>query len=164
MGVCAWSTAPREMSVSISRATSGDVPAVVALERIAFTDPWSFRSFRDALDHAGVYFACAWSADRNVIGYVVAWFVAGEGEIANLAVAPTAWGAGIGRSLIDAALDEGTRRGASAVFLEVRDSNERARRLYRSRGFVEMGRRRDYYRRPDEDAVVLRRMLDAHHK
>jgi len=82
-----------------------------------------------------------------------------EGEIANIAVAPDEWGAGIGRALLDAALDEADRRRATAVYLEVRDSNERARHLYRSRGFEEVGRRRGYYRRPVEDAIVLRRAL-----
>ena len=106
-------------------------------------------SFRDALAHPAVYFACARSDDGEVLGYVVAWFVADEGEIANLAVAPAGWGRGIGRALLDAALSEARARTASAVYLEVRDSNERARRLYRSRGFEEVGRRRRYYRRPD---------------
>ena len=96
-----------------------------------------------------------------VTGYVVAWFVADEGEIANLAVDPSGWGSGIGKALLDAALDEGERRGAAAVYLEVRDSNARARRLYQSRQFEEVGRRRGYYQRPVEDAIVLRRILKA---
>jgi len=106
-----------------------------------------------------VYFACACRAGGDVAGYVVAWFAADEGEIANLAVSPSAWGGGVGRALLGAALDVASSRGASAVYLEVRDSNERARRLYRSNGFEEVGRRRRYYRRPVEDAIVLRRAM-----
>jgi ribosomal-protein-alanine N-acetyltransferase len=153
------------MSVVISPATVGDVPAILGIERRAFSDPWSARSFREALEHPSVFFVCARkrrrsrSAAGEVSGYVVAWFVADEGEIANLAVDPSGWGTGIGQALLDAALTEGERRGASAVYLEVRDSNERARRLYRSRRFEEVGRRRGYYQRPVEDAIVLRRML-----
>jgi ribosomal-protein-alanine N-acetyltransferase len=153
--------------VVISPATTGDVSAIVDIERRAFSDPWSARSFREALDHPSVFFVCARpavgdrSGDADVSGYVVAWFVADQGEIANLAVDPSGWGSGIGRALLDAALEEGERRGASAVYLEVRDSNERARRLYHSRGFEEVGRRRSYYQRPVEDAIVLRRMLKA---
>jgi ribosomal-protein-alanine N-acetyltransferase len=145
--------------LTIAEATRDDVPAIVAIERAAFSDPWSAQSFREALEHHAVYFACARRDGAGVVGYVVAWFVADEGEIANLAVAPEGWGAGIGRALLDAALREAGRRRASAVYLEVRDSNERARRLYESRGFEEVGRRRDYYRRPVEDAIVLRRTL-----
>ena len=148
-----------QMRISILPVGKGDVPAIVEIERAAFSDPWSARSFQDALSHPAVYFACARSDAGEVLGYVVAWFVADEGEIANLAVAPAGWGRGIGRTLLDAALDEALGRKANAVYLEVRDSNERARRLYGSRGFEEIGRRRNYYQLPDEDAIVLRRTL-----
>jgi ribosomal-protein-alanine N-acetyltransferase len=155
------------MSIAIAAASVDDVPAIVDIERRAFSDPWSANSFREALSHPAVFFACARTRGRSrssvgkVAGYVVAWFVADEGEIANLAVDPAGWGGGIGQALLDAALEEGERRGAVAVYLEVRDSNERARRLYRSRRFEEVGRRREYYQRPVEDAIVLRRLLNA---
>jgi [ribosomal protein S18]-alanine N-acetyltransferase len=147
------------MTVTIVPVSAGDVPDVVAIEQAAFSDPWSARSFHEALSHPAVYFAGARRDGADLAGYVVAWFVADEGEIANLAVAPAGWGAGIGRALLDAALEEAARRNVSAVYLEVRDSNERARRLYRSRGFEEVGRRKRYYSRPVEDAIVLRRTL-----
>jgi ribosomal-protein-alanine N-acetyltransferase len=146
-------------AITIGPATREDVPAIVAIERAAFSDPWSARSFGDALDHSSIFFSCARRDGVGVVGYVVAWFVADEGEIANIAVAPSVWGMGVGRALLDAALDAAERRGINAVYLEVRDSNERARRLYESRGFEEVGRRRGYYRRPVEDAIVLRRSL-----
>lgn len=146
-------------TVSIDLASPDDLRAIAAIERLAFSDPWSARSFRDALEHSAVYFGCARSDAGEVLGYVVAWFVVDEGEIANLAVAPEGWGQGIGRALLDAALAEAKRRGVETVYLEVRDSNARARRLYQSSGFEEVGRRRGYYRRPVEDAIVLRRTL-----
>jgi ribosomal-protein-alanine N-acetyltransferase len=62
---------------------------------------------------------------------------------------------------LDAALDEGRRRGALAIYLEVRDSNAAARALYTSRRFQEIGRRCEYYRRPVEDAIVLRRSMEV---
>ena len=94
------------MSFTITPAGVADLPTVVAIERVAFSDPWSLQSFREALDHTAVYFACARSDGAEVVGYVVAWFVADEGEIANLAVAPDGWGQGIGKALLDAALNE----------------------------------------------------------
>jgi ribosomal-protein-alanine N-acetyltransferase len=148
------------MTVSIDAAKLVDVPAIIAIERAVFSDPWSARSFRDALSNPSVFCACARRDGRSVKGYVVAWFVADEGEIANLAVAPDAWGTGIGRALLDASLVAAASRKLKAVYLEVRDSNARARNLYCSRGFVEIGRRRSYYRRPVEDAIVLRRSMD----
>lgn len=159
MGVRTRQAVVGRMIVSIDTAKKDDVAAISEIERAAFSDPWSARSFRDALEHPSVYFGCARSDAGEVLGYVVAWFVADEGEIANLAVAPEGWGRGIGRALLDAALAEATQRGIESVYLEVRDSNARARRLYQSRGFEEVGRRSKYYRRPLEDAIVLRRML-----
>lgn len=147
------------MTFAIGAATVHDLASIAAIERAAFSDPWSLRSFREALDSASVYFACARSDAGSVVGYVVAWFVADQGEIANIAVAPDERGRGVGRALLDSALGEAGARGISAVYLEVRDSNQRARELYASRGFEEVGRRRRYYRRPVEDAIVLRRTL-----
>jgi ribosomal-protein-alanine N-acetyltransferase len=133
---------------------------IVALERSSFSDPWSEASFAAVLNEPLAYFAVARdSASRGVAGYLVAWFVADEGEIANLAVREPTRRRGIGAALLDAALDEGGRRGAKAIYLEVRDSNAAARALYASRDFAEVGRRRNYYRKPTEDAIVLRRSV-----
>jgi [ribosomal protein S18]-alanine N-acetyltransferase len=150
-------------SIRIDRARLADVVTIVAIEQRSFSDPWSERSFCDLLNHPAIYFACARERGREegsgdrVVGYVVAWFAAGEGEIANLAVAPAERGRGLGAMLLEAALAEGRRLGATETFLEVRSTNVRARQLYESRGFAEVGRRRNYYRRPTEDAVILRR-------
>jgi ribosomal-protein-alanine N-acetyltransferase len=91
-----------------------------------------------------------------VIGYVVAVRAADEAEILNLCVAPTARRAGTGRALVRAILERVAAHGARAAYLEVRESNGAARRLYEGEGFAAVGRRRDYYRRPVEDAIVLR--------
>lgn len=151
------------MTLALTSATDGDLPAIAAIERRAFSDPWSALSFREALEHPAVFFVCARrrspSGGEEVVGYVVAWFVADEGEIANLAVDPSAWGSGVGGALLNAALSEGYRRETAKMYLEVRDSNARARQLYHSRGFKEVGRRRNYYQLPVEDAIVLRRTL-----
>jgi [ribosomal protein S18]-alanine N-acetyltransferase len=161
MGIGARAATASEMSrsISISPVVTADLDAIAAIERVAFSDPWSERSFREALAAAPIYFVAARSDDGAVLGYVVAWFVADEGQIANLAVAPAGWGRGIGRALLTAALREAVARGTKDVYLEVRDSNLRARRLYGSCGFKEVGRRRGYYRLPVEDAIVLRRTL-----
>jgi ribosomal-protein-alanine N-acetyltransferase len=161
MGIGSRAPAAELMALSIETAKLADVAAIIAIERAVFTDPWSARSFREALSNPSVYCACARRDGRTLQGYVVAWFVADEGEIANLAVAPGAWGNGIGRALLDASLKEAAARKLKAVYLEVRDSNAAARHLYGSRGFIEIGRRRSYYRRPVEDAIVLCRSMDG---
>jgi ribosomal-protein-alanine N-acetyltransferase len=82
-----------------------------------------------------------------------------EGEIANLAVAPDWRGRGIGALLLVTAITAARSRDATALYLEVRDSNDAARALYAAHGFLEVGRRRRYYRKPVEDALVLRLVL-----
>jgi [ribosomal protein S18]-alanine N-acetyltransferase len=92
-----------------------------------------------------------------VTGYVVALDAADEGEILNLAVAPGGRRRGLGRALVQDILQELAERGVRQVYLEVRESNAPARALYAAHGFREVGRRKQYYRRPVEDAIVLRR-------
>jgi len=159
-----------EATLYLRPATESDVAAVHRIETISFSDPWTRSSFASLLGNLSVLFLVAdvttepphsegRGARGEVAGYVVAWVAADEAEIANVAVAPTLRGHGIGARLLDATLLEVRGRGAAAVYLEVRESNAAARALYASRGFVEVGRRRNYYRRPQEDALVLRREL-----
>ena len=140
----------------VRAATRGDLDAIHAIEVASFADPWTHRSFASLLSEAAVYFQVAEAADGGVAGYVVAWCVVDEAEIANVAVAPAARGAGVGAALLDAALSHAAGRGCLAAYLEVRESNAPARALYASRGFGAVGRRRGYYRHPVEDALVLR--------
>jgi len=149
--------APAARRAVLMPASRTHVAEVAAIESACFSDPWSEASFRQAVDNPGVFFRVATDgAAGPVVGYVVAWFAAGEGEIANVAVAPAVRGRGIGGLLLDAAIAAASEHGAEALYLDVRESNARARALYGSRGFVEVGRRRRYYRRPSEDAIVLR--------
>jgi ribosomal-protein-alanine N-acetyltransferase len=146
----------------LTRAHRAHIPEVAAIEQVCFSDPWSEASFRHAVDNPGVFFRVATDgAGGLVVGYVVAWFAGGDGEVANVAVAPAARGRGIGGLLLDAAIAAAAENGAEALYLDVRESNARARSLYDSRGFVEVGRRRRYYRRPWEDAIILRRGIGS---
>jgi ribosomal-protein-alanine N-acetyltransferase len=146
-------------------ATVGDLDGVAEIERASFSDPWSREAFISALGNPNVAFLVVASAPAGrgppprILGYVVAWFAGGEGEIANVAVAPGARRQGVGARLMDAALDVARRRGVEQLFLEVRESNLAAQALYASRGFELVGRRRQYYRKPAEDALVLQALL-----
>jgi ribosomal-protein-alanine N-acetyltransferase len=139
----------------IRAATSADLGAIVAIERASFADPWPAEAFRA---HLADVFLVAESA-ATLAGYAVAWSLGPEGEVLNLAVAPADRGRGTGRMLLDALLAELGRRAVRRAFLEVRSSNMAARRLYEGAGFLEVGRRRGYYERPREDALVLARDL-----
>lgn len=133
--------------------------AIHTIERAAFSDPWSARDFRDCVA-SGVPFLVAETVD-GVAGYVVARDAADEGEILNLAVAPAWHRRGVGRALVARVLAALAGRGVTQVFLEVRASNVAARALYEGVGFREVSRRARYYRRPVEDAVVLRAAIVA---
>lgn len=139
----------------IRRAVVADAPALVALERACFGDPWSEASFREALDTPWTFGLVA--DDAGVIaGYLIGRDVAGSGEVLNLAVDPSVRRGGIGAALLDEGLRTLGERGAEEVFLEVRASNSAAIELYRASGFRPVGIRADYYRNPKEDALVLR--------
>lgn len=138
-------------------ASAADVAEVAEMERRCYADPWPAAAFTSLPENPSVYFAVARGVDGQLSGYVVGWHVLDEAELANLAVEPAARRCGVGRLLLDRMLDDAAGRGAARVCLEVRESNHAARRLYASRGFDEVGRRKKYYRSPDEDAVILRR-------
>ena len=143
----------------IRPARDADLPALVALERIAFTDPWSRGDFADCLRNDWPIYVAENGAAP--VGYIVGRSVVDEGEILNLGVTLAARRRGIGTALVRRLLDEFSRRGVVSAFLEVRESNTAAQRLYESFGFAAVGRRARYYQRPMEDAVVLRAAISA---
>jgi ribosomal-protein-alanine N-acetyltransferase len=130
------------------------VAQVAPIERAVFSDPWSERDLNDCVA-TGVPFLVA-AHGGAVIGYVIARHALDEAEILNLGVVPTRQRQGVGRALVQGMLAQLRQWGVATVFLEVRESNSAARRLYGALGFAQVGRRRNYYRRPTEDAVVLR--------
>ena len=139
-----------------------DLDAVLAIERTSFAVPWTASTFRSLLARRS---AGLWVAERGgrVAGYAVVWAVLDQAELGNVAVGVGDRRQGIGSRLVETVLAWLRERGVREVFLEVRASNEGAQRLYAAHGFREAGRRKGYYTRPREDALVLRRSvgLDA---
>ena len=142
--------------MAIVAATRADLDAVVELEVVAFADPWTRQAFEAALKERHARFRVARAADGRLVGYVIAWFVFDEAEIANLAVVPAGRRRGVARALLDGIIAEAREAGIARLFLEVRESNAAARALYATRGFRPIARRARYYRKPVEDAIVLR--------
>ena len=144
------------MSARLRPATPRDIDAIAAIERTAFSDPWSPTSFAGLLRSPRALLSVAEDAQRAVAGYSVLLLAGPDADLANLAVAPKSRGRGIGRLLLSGVLDAARAAGVQYVYLEVRDSNERAIALYMAAGFGQFGRRRRYYKDPVEDARVLR--------
>jgi ribosomal-protein-alanine N-acetyltransferase len=140
---------------SIRRIRPDDAPALAAAERDCFPDPWSESGIRETLqDETVVGFLTEGSG--HLAGYLLTRTIAGESEILNLAGLPRFRRRGVGRELLAHGLEDLARRDSRSVFLEVRESNEAARNLYLGAGFRPVGIRPSYYRRPVENALVLR--------
>ena len=150
------------MTALLRPATEADLNEVVQIERSCFADPWSEEAFRRLLaGHSAIFQVVGYPPSFDVVGYVIAFAVGEDAALLNIAVHPTHRGKGLAGQMLDAMLIELSGRGVKNAFLEVRESNAAARALYRSRGFAEIGRRRNYYRRPVEDALVMRRLLEV---
>lgn len=131
---------------------------VAELENICFSDPWSKKSIRSELDNELSVWIVAVENDA-VVGYVGSQTVQGETDMMNLAVHPACRRQGIAEALVNALVSALKERGSHCLTLEVRTSNEPARRLYEKLGFQQIGLRKNYYRNPREDALILRREL-----
>jgi [ribosomal protein S18]-alanine N-acetyltransferase len=142
-------------------ASPADLAGLVSLERASFSDPWSSTQLADALAQPTCLALVAEGKDGVVVGDLLGRVVADEAEILTLAVHPDCRRQGIGQLLLDRALEALLQRGVRSVWLEVRQSNEGARALYTRAGFIATGLRRGYYRRPVEDALVLKRELST---
>lgn len=143
------------MKVQIIPMTTEDLPAVAALEKTCFpADPWSEALFRDALDNPAVVILLAEGEDGAVLGYAVLSVVLDEGNLDNIAVAPDCRRRGVADALLGAITGFG-REHLSVLMLEVRASNAPAIALYEKHGFVAVGRRKNYYDAPREDAVLM---------
>ncbi|MFT4135432.1 MAG: ribosomal protein S18-alanine N-acetyltransferase [Microbacterium sp.] len=144
--------------MTLRTAGPGDLGAIMALERASFpTDAWSEAMMREELHSPyGRYLVV--EEHGRLLGYggVRAVRGAADADIQTLAVADDARGRGRGRALLLALLELARERGARTVFLEVRADNPVAEALYRSVGFVELGRRARYYQPDDVDAVVMK--------
>ncbi len=129
---------------------------ICRLERICFCSPWSPESFRQEvarMRHGGASRVILEGA--RVRAYSVAWFLAGEGHLGNLAVSPRHRGRGFARALMEDLVGEAELRHVDSIWLEVRTGNTRAIRLYELFGFEAVTIRRNYYTQEQEDALVM---------
>ena len=133
-----------------------EIDAILEVERVSFTNPWTREMYLAELDHQGVaFFYVARDAGRRVVGFCSFWRVLDELHVNNLAVLPEYRRQGVASALLARVLEAGASMGSRRATLEVRHSNDAARRLYGGFGFVVAGIRRAYYTDPIEDALVL---------
>ncbi len=137
---------------------AGHVPQIAALEKRCFTDPWSEASVASELENP----LSLWLVEERegvVAGYIGSQSVPPEADVMNVAVAPEFRRQGVASALLSALAARLAVQGIRSLTLEVRVSNAAARALYAAFGFAEVGRRKNYYLEPKEDALILRKEL-----
>lgn len=132
------------------------IAQVAELEKICFADPWSEKSIASELENPLSYWLVALEGS-TVAGYAGSQTVLGETDMMNVAVRPECRRQGVAEALIAALIAGLKKRESHCLTLEVRDSNAPARALYEKLGFLEVGRRKNYYRNSKEDALILRK-------
>lgn len=150
------------MNLEIAFMTADHAAAAAELEKVCFQDPWSERMLLDELENPLSLWLAALDGG-TLAGYIGSQSVQGEADVMNLAVSPAYRRRGVGRALLRELAGALRSKGVAALLLEVRPSNEAAVSLYRSEGFVQVGRRKNYYFHPREDALILRKELEHEH-
>ena len=143
------------MNYEIRKMTLNDLEQVVAIDQVSFSLPWPPRSFQFELTDNEASRCWVTDLDGRVIAVLVGWFIVDELHIATIATHPEFRGQGIGRQLLLHVLGSAKEEGAIRAFLEVRESNLIALKMYRDFGFVEDGRRVKYYKDNSEDAILM---------
>ena len=140
------------------KATISDIPEMMEIERASYSKPWDEQLFVQAVNSAGKHSFVS-KIDSKIAGYIVFEVVADEGHITNIAVTKQNRRRGIATELIVKVLELVRDHHINSVYLEVRQSNEAAKKLYEKFGFKEIGERKGYYQGTNENALVYK--LDA---
>jgi ribosomal-protein-alanine N-acetyltransferase len=144
------------LKFSICRLT--DLDEIEEIEKRSFADPWSKNLLISEFENELVSFFCLYIED-HVVGYISLSKILDEGNINNVAVHPDHRGKGYGKYLIDRITEYALNCKLSFVTLEVRESNFPAILLYEKTGFITLGKRKNYYKNPEEDALIMIKKL-----
>ena len=135
-----------------------DVDSIMKIESSGIAHPWTRDSIEALINDENKIAMKAFLDDGSVLAYVGASYVLDEAEIGNICVLPEYRGMGVGKSLLNALMDELKSRGILTVFLEVESDNTNAIALYEKAGFTRYNSRKDYYGE-GRDAMLYRRSL-----
>lgn len=149
-----------KLHVTVVPMTADHLDEVAELERICFTDPWSRNMLLEELKNDCASFLAAVDDTGRVAGYAGIQVVLDEGYILNVAVRPECRRNGIAEKLLTVFLNFAQANGLAFLTLEVRASNHPAIVLYGKLGFRGVGRRKNYYEHPQEDAIIMTREFE----
>ena len=142
--------------MKIETMNASHVSQIAELEKLCFSDPWSENSVASELNNKLAFWLVAMEENR-VAGYIGSQTVMDETDMMNVAVHPDYRRKGIAETLVNELVVNLKKMGSHCLTLEVRASNVPAITLYEKLGFTEIGRRKNYYRNPREDALILRK-------
>lgn len=144
--------------IKINKASPDDFAALADISMRSMNEPWKEADFISA--EANEYAVILEARDGDIpVGYAVGYFAADESELPSIAVDSHHRKMGAGKALLTALFNEVKKHGAARMFLEVRESNEAAIGLYEKNGFITAGTRRHFYSDPEEDALVMMKLL-----
>ena len=142
------------INLIISKMEREHLDSLAELEKICFSQPWSYKSLEDELENKTAHFFTA-LVDGEVAGYIGMYIVCDNCFVTNIAVFPKFRRQGIAKALIKMALLTNDAMETDFISLDVRPSTEAALSLYRSFGFEQNGLRKNYYKNPTEDALIM---------
>lgn len=134
--------------------TAQDADMLFEAEQICFRTPWTYEDLKNDLENPISRYLVMLDGDR-LIGYGAFWLLMEEGHITNVAVLPQYRGRGLGKALMKALIQHASDSGARFMELECRASNEVARKMYHTLGFLRVGCKKGYYTDTGEDAIVM---------
>lgn len=140
------------MKFEIINMASEHIPQIALLEKECFSSPWSENAFSEELTNENSHFLVAYS--DKVLGYIGVQEICGEAYITNVAVFNEYRKFGIGRKLLNTAIENAESRNCIFITLEVRESNKSAISLYESEGFEIAGVRKNFYTNPTENGII----------
>lgn len=132
-----------------------DIPQIVAIEEVSFATPWTAEAFERELNMNEYAHYVVMETEEGILGYCGLWIVLDESHITNIAILPQYRGQRLGEALLQEVINKARALGAKTMTLEVRVSNEVAKKLYRRHGFQNGGIRKRYYTDNYEDGLVM---------
>lgn len=143
--------------MDIRKMERGDIPEAADLEKRIFSDAWSETGFYESLENPNVVLIAAFESEK-LAGYCCMYEALDEGEIVNVAVAPEFRKKGVAKKMLGVLLEKECREEICSFFLEVREHNEAAISLYEKLGFKIIGKRKNFYEKPVEDALIMHKI------
>lgn len=141
-------------SICIKPMTADYAPILSELDEMCIEEPWSEQGFLAELEKDTSVFRIAEDVNGNILGFCGTYIVCEDADIAQIVVAPDARRQKVGTWLLEDAIGQAKKKGATVLHLDVREGNMAARSLYESMGFVQDGKRAGFYAHPKEDAIL----------